>query len=68
MPNDSSVQQSDPWESYQTSVGCIEQRTGLDLLAALDDTVEAALTGGGCATSATYHAYLPLVVGPSAAP
>ena len=34
MPNDASVQQTDPWEPYQTTVGCIEERTGLDLLGA----------------------------------
>jgi hypothetical protein len=68
MPNDASVQQSDPWEAYQTSVGCIEERTGLDLLAALDDTVEAALTDSGCATTGAYRAYMPLVVGATAAP
>ncbi|NTW00987.1 MAG: hypothetical protein HGA19_06695 [Oscillochloris sp.] len=47
-PNDATVQGAD-WESYQTSVACIQERTGLDLFAALDDAVEASLEGASCA-------------------
>jgi endonuclease G len=68
IPKDTSVPQSDPWQPYQTTVGCIEQRNGLDLLAALDDAVEAALTGVGCVAPSAYRAYLPLVIGATAAP
>lgn len=48
MPNDNSVE-GQRWQDYQTSVGCIESRTGLNLLDALPDPVESALTGVGCA-------------------
>jgi len=46
-PNDESVANRS-WQEYQTSVRCIEQRTGLDLFAAVDDTVEPLLEGEGC--------------------
>jgi endonuclease G len=48
MPNDTSVE-GRPWRDFLSSIGCIEERTGLDLLGALPDDVEAALAGGGCA-------------------
>lgn len=49
-PNDESVANRS-WQEYQTSIRCIEQRTGLDLFAAVDDAVEPLLEGEGCATT-----------------
>lgn len=49
-PNDESVADRN-WQEYQTSIRCIEQRTGLDLFAAVDDAVEPLLEGEGCATT-----------------
>ena len=49
-PNDESVADRN-WQEYQTTVRCIEQRTGLDLFAAIDDAVEPLLEGEGCATA-----------------
>ena len=49
-PNDESVADRN-WQEYQTSIRCIEQRTGLDLFAAVDDAVEPLLEGEGCATA-----------------
>ncbi len=46
-PNDASVQ-GKRWQDYTISVACIEQRTGLDIFAALDDPIEQALQGGPC--------------------
>jgi hypothetical protein len=47
MPNDNTVAGAS-WEDYQVSVACIEQRTGLDLFAAVADDVEAAIAGAPC--------------------
>ncbi len=47
MPNDQSVE-GRSWREYTTSVACIEALTGLDLLDALEDSVEAALAGESC--------------------
>jgi endonuclease G len=46
-PNDASVQ-GKTWSSYQTTIACVQQRTGLDLFSALDDGVEAAIEGAPC--------------------
>ncbi len=48
MPNDNSVA-GRPWDAFETTIACIEQRTGLDLLAAVSDDIEAALAGTDCA-------------------
>ncbi|HWQ15686.1 MAG TPA: DNA/RNA non-specific endonuclease [Roseiflexaceae bacterium] len=47
MPNDATVE-GRSWEEYVTTVGCIEARTGFDLLAGLPDPVEQALAGAPC--------------------
>ncbi len=36
------------WQSYQTTIACIQQRTGLNFFAVLADPVEAAIEGQGC--------------------
>ncbi|NTU83788.1 MAG: hypothetical protein HGA45_31185 [Chloroflexales bacterium] len=59
--NDATTQ-GQTWQSYQTSVRCVEQRTGLDFFAAVEDTVEAAIEGSGCPATQDYRAYLPLVI------
>lgn len=46
-PNDASVQ-GKAWRDYTTTVACVQQRTGLDFFATLDDTVEAAIEGAPC--------------------
>jgi endonuclease G len=51
MPNDDSVE-GQRWQDYTTSVACIEALTDLDLLAALQDSVEAALAGESCPAEA----------------
>lgn len=57
MPNDETVGPS--WQSYQTSVDCIEAQTGLDFFSEVEDSVEAAIEaqGGAC-----FQAFLPAVV------
>jgi Lamin Tail Domain len=55
-PNDATVQ-GRTWQSYQTTVACVEQRTGLDFFAAVDDAVETVIEGVGCLKKT----YLPLV-------
>lgn len=47
MPNDSSVA-GQAWDAFETTIACIEQRTGLDLLSAVPDAIEAALAGSDC--------------------
>jgi|GEM_PF-1409644 len=47
MPNDSGVA-GRRWDDYLTTVACVEELTGLDLLSALPDPVESALAGGDC--------------------
>lgn len=67
MPNDSTVQ-GRPWQSFQTSVRCVEERTGLDLLSTLAAELQAALEGPPCPPAgAPVSVYLPLVAGVSAA-
>lgn len=46
-PNDASVEGS-AWQDYQTTVSCVEARTGLDLFAVVDDAVELSIEGAGC--------------------
>jgi DNA/RNA endonuclease G (NUC1) len=46
-PN-SAETQGRSWQSYQTTVACIQQRTGLNFFAAVADPVEAAIEGAGC--------------------
>lgn len=62
-PNDATVA-GKTWQDYATTARCIEQRTGLDLFAAVEDTVEAAIQGAEClATPPNNETFLPLVVG-----
>jgi endonuclease G, mitochondrial len=46
-PNDDSVE-GRAWQDFQTTAGCIEERTGLDFFAVVDDTVEQIIEGAGC--------------------
>jgi endonuclease G len=62
MPNDATVE-GRPWEEYLTTVGCIEEVTGLDLLAALPDAVETALTGARCPAGSVAQPEQPTVAG-----
>jgi endonuclease G len=51
------------WTTYTTSVDCIEQATGYDLLTALDDAIEAALEaqGGSCTVAQPdYRLLIPM--------
>lgn len=62
-PNDATVA-GRAWQDYSTTVRCLEQRTGLDFFAAVEDTVEAAIQGAEClAPQPTYDTFLPLVAG-----
>lgn len=47
LPNNASVE-GRRWQEFTTSVSCIEELTGLDLLSALPDPIETALSGAGC--------------------
>lgn len=67
MPNDATVQ-GRPWESFRTTLRCIEERTGLDLLGAVDPAVQAALEGAGCPLASGARLFLPLVRGAGEAP
>ena len=61
-PNDASVQ-GRTWQEYQTTVRCIEERTGLDFFASVDRAVQDAIEGNGCLDTTTGdRVYLPLVV------
>ena len=61
-PNDASVQ-GHTWQEYQTTVRCIEERTGLDFFASVDRAVQDAIEGSGCLDTTTGdRVYLPLVV------
>jgi endonuclease G len=60
MPNDASVQ-GWAWQSFQTSVACLQQRLGIDLLSALDPSVQLALEGPGCPAAAVATVYLPII-------
>jgi endonuclease G, mitochondrial len=46
-PNDASVSGT-AWQDYQTTVRCVEQRTGLDFFTALDRALQNALEGAEC--------------------
>ena len=62
IPNTNTV--GADWTTYTTSVDCIEQATGYDLLAALDDAIEATLEvqGGTCTIAPTdYRLRIPMV-------
>lgn len=61
-PNDASVA-GKGWEAYTTSVRCIEQRTGLDLFAAVADEVEAAIEGTDCQEGVGERVNLPMLFG-----
>lgn len=61
-PNDASVA-GRGWEAYTTSIRCIEQRTGLDLFAAVTDTVEAAIEGTDCQKGVGERVALPMLFG-----
>lgn len=65
-PNDATVE-GQRWEAYATSVRCIEQRTGLDLFAAVADAAEAAIAGPACPESAGPRVYLPLLAAAASA-
>jgi hypothetical protein len=63
-PNDATTQ-GRTWESYQTSVACVQQLTGLDFFAVVEDSAEAAIEGPPCPA----QLYLPLIRnGATAAP
>jgi endonuclease G len=51
MPNTDDLEGS-PWEDSATTVRCIEERTGLTFLGAVDPAAKAALAGEGCAAGA----------------
>jgi len=62
-PNDASVAGMS-WQTYTTTARCVAQRTGLDLFAAVDDVVEAAIEGEGCLVvdpTPDTRLFLPLV-------
>ena len=59
-PN-SAAAQGQTWQSYQTTVRCLEQRLGLDLLGAVADAVETMLEGEGCLATSGTPLYLPFV-------
>lgn len=60
MPNDNMVKGS-KWDTFRTSVACIQERAGLDLLSAVAPAVQTTLEGAGCAGGASLSIYLPLV-------
>jgi endonuclease G, mitochondrial len=59
-PNDATTQ-GKAWTDYTTTVACVQQRTGLNFFAAVEDTVEVAIEGAPCLDSSTYAVYLPLI-------
>lgn len=65
-PNDATAQ-GKAWPDYATSVACVQERTGYDFFAAVDDAVEAAIEGAACPSS-PYTSYLPVVVRGDPAP
>ncbi|MBX0331544.1 DNA/RNA non-specific endonuclease [Oscillochloris sp. ZM17-4] len=68
-PNDATTQGM-PWQSYQTTVACVQERTGLDFFAAVDDSVERVIEGAPCSgnpVTPTSAVYLPLIMNPIAA-
>lgn len=62
MPNNDTVQ-GQPWQSFETSVNCLQQRLGIDLLSALDPGLQLAIEGAGCQAALTAAIYLPLIAG-----
>jgi endonuclease G len=60
-PNDATTQ-GKAWTDYTTTVACVQQRTGLNFFAPVDDAVEVAIEGASCPDSLTHDVYLPLVV------
>jgi endonuclease G, mitochondrial len=60
IPNTTTVVSD--WTTYRTSIDCIEQATGYDLFAVVDDAVEAIIEaqGGTCMIMASYRLYVPL--------
>jgi endonuclease G len=68
IPNTNTVVSD--WATYRTSVDCIEQLTGYDLLAALDDAVEPILEaqGGTCTVAVSYRLLIPMAHNTVAAP
>lgn len=58
-PN-SAATQGKAWADYTTTVNCIQQRTGYDFFAAVEDTVEATIEGAAC-PAADNMLYLPLL-------
>ncbi|MGB9737126.1 MAG: hypothetical protein C0184_08675 [Chloroflexus aggregans] len=62
MPNINGL--SNDWTEYRSSIACIEQRTGLDLLSNVAPEIQAALAGPPCSTSTNpQNIFLPLVIG-----
>ena len=63
-PNDATVA-GKTWQDYTVTVACVEQRTGLDLFAAVADVVETTIEGAGCLTQQPNDndLFLPLVAG-----
>lgn len=62
MPNINGL--SNDWTEYRSSIACIEQRTGLDLLSNVAPEIQAALAGPPCSTSTNpQKIFLPLVIG-----
>lgn len=60
VPNDATVA-GRPWDAYATTARCVEERTGLDFFAPVEDGVEAAIEGAACPGAAANRLYLPLV-------
>jgi endonuclease G, mitochondrial len=60
IPNTTTVVSD--WTTYRTSIDCIEQATGHDFFAVVDDTVEAVIEaqGGTCTITTTYKLFVPL--------
>ncbi len=62
MPNINGL--SNNWTEYRSSIACIEQRTGLDLLSNVAPEIQAALAGPPCSTSTNpQKIFLLLVIG-----
>ncbi|WP_129677772.1 DNA/RNA non-specific endonuclease, partial [Candidatus Chloroploca sp. Khr17] len=57
-PNDATVD-GRAWQDYQTTVRCVEERTGLNFFAAVDRAVQDALEGPGCPEPAPAPAPAP---------
>lgn len=68
-PNDATVA-GKSWQAYMITARCVEQRTGLDLFATVEDSVETVIQGDGCLAEPPPGSllYLPLLAGPDATP